>query len=414
MLQFRFFGGIIWLGSGAAGKQRFARPPKTNRAHQGFVYTLKIDPTSLRPARSILLLAAFWVGCMLLCPQFSFAQRGRKPQVMGGEKATGYRLRKTWKPAVFQGGRRKHDYYEGWYFKSVSADGKLSFALIPGIALGNKKGENAHAFIQYIDNKTAQTHWYEFPVDAFSYSQRNFAVRIGENYFSQDSVHVDVGEGADHLQVDLRLSDLHPWRVKAFSPGIMGPYRFVPGMETCHGLVSLAHRVDGQLTHAGATDVLVDGNGYIEKDWGSSFPRSYVWMQTNQFAERDASLMCSIATIPYLGKYFTGFLGFFYLKGKLYRFATYTHAHLEQLKLEEDAAQFTIREHRFSLEIRATRRSSGVLKAPQKGEMERRISESIDAEVHVKLMDRKGTVLFEGTGLSAGLEIVGNRAELME
>jgi hypothetical protein len=40
--------------------------------------------------------------------------------------------------------------------------------------------------------------------------------------------------------------------------------------------------------------------------------------------------------------------------------------------------------------------------------MERRISESIDARIRVRLEDAGGRVLFEGSGANAGLEIAGD------
>jgi tocopherol cyclase len=348
---------------------------------------------------------------VLLCSDL--LAQSKKPNVMENGRSQGYRLKKTWKPAIFQGGNRKKAYYEGWYIKCVTADRKQSFALIPGIALG-QDGEGAHAFIQYIDGQTAQTHWYEFPVNAFSYSQQKFEVMIGGNYFSDDSISVDVGEGKDRLQANLKLTGLHPWPVKAFSPGIMGWYRFVPGMETCHGLVSWHHQVEGMLLHDKKRIMLQDGHGYIEKDWGSSFPRSYVWMQTNSFQADSASFMCSIATIPYMGKHFRGFLGFFWVKGKLYRFATYTHAKLENVVIGDNQVSFRITERKFTLEARAERESSGELKAPQAGKMERRISESVNASISLRLLDQKGRLIFEGTGTAAGLEIVGDKNDLVE
>ena len=41
---------------------------------------------------------------------------------MGGADLLG----KIWKPEVFQGRGKKKDYFEGWYFKSVSQDEKNS------------------------------------------------------------------------------------------------------------------------------------------------------------------------------------------------------------------------------------------------------------------------------------------------
>jgi hypothetical protein len=266
--------------------------------------------------------------------------------------------------------------------------------------------------VQYIDGKTSETQWHTFPIQHFSYSRRRFAVQIGHNFFSCDSLSVDIGSGPERIQVNLNMTDLHPWAVKPFSPGIMGWYRFVPGMETCHGLVSFDHQIQGSMVRGGKVTALDNARGYIEKDWGSSFPRSYVWMQSNNFGPGSTSFMCSIATIPYLGKYFRGFLGFLWVNGELHRFATYTHAKLEDVQIAENAVRFLIRERKFSIAVSATRSASGLLMAPQQGQMERRISESIDAKITLKLLDREGKVLFEGTGHEAGLEIVGDRSEL--
>ena len=48
-------------------------------------------------------------------------------------------------PIIFQGSLKKKNYFEGWYYKMVSADKNYSLALIPGISL-NK--DNSHVFIQ--------------------------------------------------------------------------------------------------------------------------------------------------------------------------------------------------------------------------------------------------------------------------
>ena len=360
-------------------------------------------------------LSIFLIGLLLLS-QPTFAQkRPPKPQVTSGEKKACYRLSHVWKPEVFQGGNKRKRYYEGWYFKCVAADGKSSFALIPGIAMAGKgkKGQTSHAFIQFIDGETAETEWFEFPFDAFRYSQKRFKVWIGENYFSEDSIHLAIENNSRILKGDLKFTNLQRWPVRPLSPGIMGGYRFVPAMETCHGLLSMDHKVNGSLQNGQKKWTIENGSGYIEKDWGSSFPSSYVWMQSNGFAEDSASFMCSIATIPYLGKHFTGFLGYFWLNGNRYSFATYTHAKLEDLIIQENKISLLIRERKFSIEVKASRKQSGILLAPQAGQMERRISESVEAEIQLRVLNKKGAVIFEGIGKNAGLEIVGDTAELL-
>jgi len=47
-----------------------------------------------------------------------------------------YWLRKIWSPELFQGIYKSKNYFEGWYYKLISADHKHIYAVIPGIALG--------------------------------------------------------------------------------------------------------------------------------------------------------------------------------------------------------------------------------------------------------------------------------------
>ncbi len=50
-------------------------------------------------------------------------------------------------PILFQGHLKKRNYFEGWYYKQVTADQKTSLSFIPGVSL-NKN--DSHSFIQYI------------------------------------------------------------------------------------------------------------------------------------------------------------------------------------------------------------------------------------------------------------------------
>lgn len=56
------------------------------------------------------------------------------------------------------------------------------------------------------------------------------------------------------------------------SPGIMGWYAWVPTMECYHGVVSLDHAISGKLMIEDQAHDFNGGRGYIEKDWGKSFP----------------------------------------------------------------------------------------------------------------------------------------------
>jgi hypothetical protein len=65
------------------------------------------------------------------------------------------------------------------------------------------------------------------------------------------------------------------------------------------------------------------------------------------------------------------------------------------------------------LEIQAFRTGGGLLHAPTKLEMGRRILETLDAEIFIRLANQKGNLLYQGTGKNGGLEVVGDMDQLL-
>jgi len=82
---------------------------------------------------------------------------------------------------------------------------------------------------------------------------------------------------------------------------------FGPIMECYHDIISLDHSLSGSLLSNDTEIVFNGGWGYIEKDWGKSFPEAYVWIQSNHFQKKETSLSASIAKIPWLNGFFRGY-----------------------------------------------------------------------------------------------------------
>jgi tocopherol cyclase len=189
----------------------------------------------------------------------------------------------------------------------------------------------------------------------------------------------------------------------------------VPRMECKHGVVSLGHDLAGSLTHDGSVTTFDGGRGYCEKDWGAAFPAAYVWMQTNHFAERDTCLTASVALIPWIrGSEFRGHIVGLLHRGELHRFATYTGAVTTRLELGDDEVRWHLRSKQGAvLELTADRPRGGLLKAPVRTEMHRRVEETLDATIHVRLLDRGGRVLLDDVGACGGLEVHGDLERLL-
>jgi len=119
-----------------------------------------------------------------------------------------------------------------------------------------------------------------------------------------------------------------------------------------------------------------------------------------------ACIMMSIATIPWLGGCFTGFLGFRDFNGTFYPFSTYHKSEITELNLADEKLTIRFKGKKYQLKVIATLKNSGILLAPKLGVMSRRIKESIDSELEVVLSDIKGTEIYHDRASRAGLEVI--------
>ena len=321
-------------------------------------------------------------------------------------------MRKVLKPAGYHGHGKRSKYFEGWYVKLVDANQDARLAVIPGVFLAPEENGPHEAFVQVLDGRTGRSWYVPYPMSEFTADPEHFAVQVGPNRFSTGGVRLDLPEVGLSGTVGFGRP-LDPWPVSATSPGAMGWYAWMPFMECYHGVVSFRHDLDGSLYLDGAQLDFTGGKGYIEKDWGRSFPRAYTWMQTNHFDTHDrASLLASVAHIPWLGSYFIGFISGFWLDGRLHRFATYTGAR-KFLRVTDEQVELIFKNPSTELRLLAGQAAGTALKSPISGEMTGKVNESLQARVQVEFLE-KGRRVFEGTGRNAGLEVAGEVELLVE
>lgn len=306
----------------------------------------------------------------------------------------GRALRKIYQPELFQGDRRRHDVFEGWYFKVTFES--AAWAFIPGISLA--RGD-AHAFVQVLDGRAGSASYARYGARDFDFADSPFEVAVGPSRFGLRGVRVDV-EG---MRAELRFEGLRRWPKSLLWPGAMGWYAFVPFMQCNHGIIALDGTVSGTVNG----ERLEGGRVYIEKDWGTSFPQAWVWAQTNSFGpgREGCSLTCSIATVPWVRGRFTGFIVGLLEGGRLHRFTTYDRGRLEHLRATGDRVEVALSRGRERLELGAHRSRGADIRSPLRGLMLGRVNESLSATVDARLLD-DGREVFSGTGRWAGLEVV--------
>lgn len=319
------------------------------------------------------------------------------------------KLNAFFNPEQFQGWGKKRNYFEGWYFKVVTADASSAYAIIPGIAMDTNGYQ--HSFIQVLDGKNKTAAYHRFASADFHPVPNQFNVSIQQNNFSESAIFLDLPD----IKGELHFTGNIPWPKPWYSPGIMGPYAFVPFMECYHGIVSMDHQINGKLF---LHDVVIDfdnGRGYIEKDWGRSFPSAYFWMQSNHFSKPGISLKCSVAKIPWVRNSFVGFIAGVWLHDRLIRFTTYNRSKLIKSFADENKVEIVMENKYYRLEIIAHRDKATSLASPIRGFMEGRIEESMTSTLEVVLSEKKtNRILLLDTGKNAGLEVAGNIAEIFK
>jgi hypothetical protein len=315
---------------------------------------------------------------------------------------------------MYQGGRTTRRYFEGWYFKQVDAHEQQALAVIPGVSY-SEDGRSSHAFVQILSGG-GLAHYFAYPIESFASDAREpFSIRIGDNAFTRSGMRLMLRDGAAEVSGELRFGTWSPWPVTAFSPGIMGWYRFVPRMETYHGVLSMDHGVSGSIVANGERLDFDGGRGYVEKDWGRSFPSSWIWAQSNHFGRPEVSVTVSVAKVPWMTGAFVGNIAGLLLDGKLHRFATYTGARLSCITTGDNTAHLILRGRREELELFLEGCTTSILKAPVLGAMEGRDAESLGGTIEVRLRELRGgraPFTFRGIGKQAGIEIMNEGDEL--
>lgn len=320
---------------------------------------------------------------------------------------------KTLHPHIFQGTHTRRPYFEGWYFKLVSADEQTRYAIIPGIFRGQDPAKD-HAFIQVLDGMSGRATYHEYPINTFWADEKNFIVRVGESEFSDTHINLNIHDQHLSLHGEITFMGGRGWDVTPMQPGVMGWYMWLPIMECYHGIVNLSTDLRGELTENGKSLNFTDGRGYIEKDWGQAFPSAYIWMQSNHFDTPNTSLTASIAMIPLIGRSFRGAIVGFYHQDTLYKFAKYTNAINERLELTDKYVYWTMRNKTHRLELIAERGSGGLLLAPIRTEMHKRVDETMRSTVQVRLSMLSGDVIFDEHGRNTGLEVHGDLDTLLK
>ena len=276
-------------------------------------------------------------------------------------------------------------YFKGFYFKQQNKENTT--ALIPSYHIGVNGIRTAQ--IQVVTEQGAAAA--EYP--NYKEDQRKQYLKIGNSFFSSRKIVLDIHTNQLDATGKLYFDNL-------VAPGydIMGPFRFVPFLECRHSVISMLHRVSGELLVNGCAYHYQNSAGYIEGDRGRNFPSEYLWTQCCWHDGKTNSLMLSAADIPFGGFHFTGIIGLLYWHGRQYRLATYLGAKAE---IQNQSVRIRQGDYVFTAQLLHSRPLA--LQAPKGGVMARSIDESPACTAAYRF-EKNGRKIFEFMSTHASFE----------
>lgn len=289
----------------------------------------------------------------------------------------------------FYGANRSGPYFEGWYLKHQSREGKC-LALIP--ALHIDAGGRSSASLQVITDRGAW--WLEYPAGELRADENSFRVRLGQSRFDCRGGRLNIHQEGLSLRGILSYGPF-----TALRSHIMGPFLLFSGMQCSHTVISMGHSLEGTLELNGEVLDFSGGLGYIEGDRGRSFPSAYLWTQCMWGSPGDGGLMLAIASIPTPLGSFTGIICSVFHRGREYRLATYRGAKAAAWS----SAGAVVRQGKYRLAVELPGEQGQVLRAPVEGSMKRTIHENLCANVHCRFWEGD-KLLLEHTSQCASFE----------
>lgn len=273
----------------------------------------------------------------------------------------------------------KNKGFEGWYIRIQ--DVQLSIAVIIGIHTEKDKNK---AFIQTLDSISHASQFVYFEENEISYQREPFEIKLGDNCFNTQGLKLFLKNSMISISARLSFSDFKPLKSTRYAPTIMGPFAYLSYMECVHAIISLSHKVKGNIMIQNK-EFTVNGISYIEKDWGTSFPERYIWFQSNDCVELNATLFFAVANIPLKQICFQGIIAVLAYNDKQYRFATYNGCRLKRIFQKDGHCYIIAEQYPYRLYFKIKQGTKFYLKAPVNGTMGAHVDESLNASITLHL-----------------------------
>ncbi len=293
-----------------------------------------------------------------------------------------------YKPNSIRGTFERNKFFEGWFQKVYSKSHKASFILIYGYATHNSDDE--FGFLQIlIPNQTPEIVY--FPKNEVACDIEQHIFHMGKNLLTTELIRIDI----NGLSIELNLKNTQPFRTFKNS---MGYTYFIPNLPCYHSVLNTVQSVSGEIQHNGVRYMLDHEMGYLEKNWGTTFPESYFWVHAIDPNNPAISLLFSRAKIVWLGKTYIKHVGYLRFDGQQIELRALKNFSVSNSNISPENRSIQIRSASAQIDLALGYGREVLFKGPKDGALSRSIAHQTDARIKVSLTYENRSQQFQMVG----------------
>ena len=296
--------------------------------------------------------------------------------------------------------------FENWYFRLVDEEKETTLGIL--VERHNTK-QGKETLIQVMGNIIDEEICIYYPIESVKSEEEE--IRIGDHILGLNQINLNIKKEDFELKGELILNHHKRLKQSLWTPGLMGPYKYLPFLESYHEVISLQHSLTGSLWLNEKQIVFDGGKGYIEKDWGKSMPNVWLWAQCNHFKRKDVALMIGVARLPIFFDYYTCFAIPIYYKDQVEVFSNYNGGHLSKLYRHKGYVHLIITQKNKILDIKIYGSDEKSCMTSKSSHKIRDVYACDAAKIEVSITENE-QIIFEEVGTLCELEMGGNTSKL--
>ena len=181
-------------------------------------------------------------------------------------------------------------HFEGWYYRAFDPESRQSWVLIAAYWVeDNYEGNGFLELIQHPEGTVYKQEFSSVNIEEIQASQGEFDLRLGDVQLGANKIDgVMWTDDGQRLEIDLEITDCAQWGAPDDDNNrwTMGWSTEAPGIPIRWHVHHLKANMSGTIRTPEHEWTLSEIPLHQEKNWGRSFPSSWMWLQSNHFEGR--------------------------------------------------------------------------------------------------------------------------------